>query len=59
MWLRLALADAGSLEYGRAMAREYSQRALEMDRQGLPFLLENDDRRFLREMLQYVIDRLK
>jgi hypothetical protein len=41
------------------MARQYSERALEMDARGLPFLLENDDRRFLREMLEYVIDRLK
>jgi geranylgeranyl diphosphate synthase type II len=58
-WLHGAMADAGSLEYGRMLARKYSQRALELDAKGFPFLLENDDRRFLREMLQYVIDRLK
>jgi geranylgeranyl diphosphate synthase type II len=58
-WLLQAMVTAGSLEYGRALARTYSQRALELDARGLPYLLGNDDRRFLREMLQYVIDRHK
>jgi geranylgeranyl diphosphate synthase type II len=58
-WLRDAMAEAGSLEHGRDLAREYSQRALELDAGGFPWLLENDDRRFLREMLRYVIDRVK
>jgi geranylgeranyl diphosphate synthase type II len=58
-WLLEAMTRAGSLKYGRMMAVEYSERALELDARGLPFLLENDDRRFLREMLRYVIDRAK
>jgi geranylgeranyl diphosphate synthase type II len=58
-WLLQAMVNAGSLEYGRALARSYSQQALALDARGLPYLLENDDRRFLREMLQYVIDRHK
>jgi geranylgeranyl pyrophosphate synthase len=58
-WLLGAMTELGSLEYGRAMAAEYSARALEFESQGIPFLRENDDRRFLREMLRYVIDRLK
>jgi len=58
-WLLEAMKKTGSLEYGRAMAVEYSERALELDMRSLPFLLENDDRRFLREMLRYVIDRVK
>jgi geranylgeranyl diphosphate synthase type II len=58
-WLLEAMVKAGSLRYGRAMAVEYSKRALELDARSLPFLLENDDRRFLREMIRYVIDRVK
>jgi geranylgeranyl diphosphate synthase, type II len=59
VWLLRAMTDAGSLQYGKSLAREYSQKALELDAIGLPFLLQNDDRRFLREMLNYVIDRTK
>jgi geranylgeranyl diphosphate synthase type II len=58
-WLLRAMIDAGSLEYGRTLARTYSEQALELDARGLPYLLDNDDRRFLREMLLYVIDRHK
>ncbi|HEX2045021.1 MAG TPA: polyprenyl synthetase family protein [Gaiellaceae bacterium] len=58
-WLLDAMRDAGSLDHGRAVARDYSERALEVDARGLPFFRENDDRRFLREMLRYVIERLK
>jgi geranylgeranyl diphosphate synthase type II len=58
-WLHQAMRDAGSLAHGRALAIEYSERALEIDARGLPFWRDNDDRRFLREMLGYVIDRIK
>lgn len=58
-WLLEAMNAGGSLKYGRQLATEYSERALEVDARGLPFLQENDDRRFLREMLRYVIDRVK
>ncbi|MBI2368666.1 MAG: polyprenyl synthetase family protein [Deltaproteobacteria bacterium] len=58
-WLLGAMVEAGSLDHGRAVAVEYSERALDVDARGLPFLLKNDDRRFLREMLRYVIDRVK
>ena len=58
-WLLGAMVEGGSLDYGRSLARSYSEQALELDARGLPFLLENDDRRFLREMLRYVIDRNK
>ena len=58
-WLLEAMRAAGSLQYGRELAIEYSQRALEVDARGLPFFVDNDDRRFLREMLHYVIDRAK
>jgi geranylgeranyl diphosphate synthase, type II len=58
-WMRQAMIEAGSLEYGRTLAREYSQRAIEVDDRGFSFLRHNDDRRFLREMLRYVIDRHK
>jgi geranylgeranyl diphosphate synthase, type II len=58
-WLLDAMVGAGSLEYGRSLAREYSHRALAVDEQGIGILQDNDDRRFLREMLHYVIDRHK
>jgi hypothetical protein len=38
---------------------QYSERALEVDARGMPIWQENEDRRFLREMLRYVIDRIK
>jgi geranylgeranyl diphosphate synthase type II len=59
-WLLDAMTAAGSLEHGRRLAVEYSERALALDDDSnLPFLEENDDRRFLREMLRYVIERVK
>lgn len=58
-WLLQSMIAAGSLEHGREVAIEYSDRAIELDARGIKFLSDNDDRRFLREMLRYVIDRLK
>jgi geranylgeranyl diphosphate synthase, type II len=58
-WLLEEMKAAGSLQYGRKLAVEYSERAIEVDARGLPFFVDNDDRRFLREMLHYVIDRAK
>jgi geranylgeranyl diphosphate synthase type II len=58
-WLLEEMSAAGSLEHGRRLAIEYSERALAFDEAGLPFLEETDDRRFLREMLRYVIERVK
>jgi len=58
-WLLQAMVDTGSLQYGRKLAVEYSERALECEQRELPFLHDNNDRRFLREMLCYVIDRAK
>jgi geranylgeranyl diphosphate synthase type II len=57
-WLLEAMTAAGSLTHGRALAIDYSERAIELDARGLPFQLETEDRRFLREMLRYVIDRV-
>ncbi len=56
-WLLAAMKKGGSLHYGRQVAAEYSRRAIQYDRQGLSFLTDNEDRRFLREMLNYVIER--
>ncbi len=58
-WLAQAMAAAGALDHGRAVAREYSERALELDDSGFPSTEDSDDRHFLREMLNYVIDRTK
>ena len=56
-WLAEAMVEAGSLEHGRALAREYCQRALSVEPTSLP-AGNGDDRRFLREMINYVIDRM-
>jgi len=58
-WLLQAMTAAGSLQYGRNLAREYSERALECEQRERLFEVDNDDRHFLREMLHYVIDRSK
>jgi geranylgeranyl diphosphate synthase type II len=58
-WLLEAMTAYGSIAHGRQVAADYSLRALEVDRAGIPLFEENDDRRFLREMLNYVIDRTK
>ena len=59
-WLLGAMTRAGSLEHGRRLAVEYSERALELDEGALPMLAGGgDDRRFVREMLRYVIERTK
>ena len=57
-WMLEAMTDAGSLEHGRRVAEEYSGGPSRSTRAALTFH-DNDDRRFLREMLRYVIDRLK
>ncbi|HTW27773.1 MAG TPA: polyprenyl synthetase family protein [Acetobacteraceae bacterium] len=60
IWLLRAMQEAGSLGYGRALARSFTERALEFEPRALAFMSESsDDRLFLREMLTYVIDRLK
>jgi geranylgeranyl diphosphate synthase type II len=58
-WLREAMEDRGSLEHGRRLAWQYCERALAADSQPLTFFEDNDDRRFLREMLLYVVERVK
>ena len=58
-WLHHEMRNAGSFDYGRSPARAFSERALQLEPQVLGFMPEGDDRRFLREMLMYVIDRVK
>lgn len=58
-WLRATMESRGSLAYGRALAAQYSERAIAIDHALREPFLENDDRRFLTEMLRYVIDRIK
>jgi geranylgeranyl diphosphate synthase type II len=58
-WLADAMVEAGSLDHGRQVAREYSERALTLESSVFAGAPDSDDRRFLREMLNYVIDRAK
>ena len=46
------MSEAGSLEHGRALARDYSRARARGRRRGSVPSPANDDRRFLREMLQ-------
>lgn len=62
-WLLQAMRAAGSIEHGRAVAKSYADRALHVDLR-LDQLFgrsaaECEDRRFVREMIGYIIDRLK
>ena len=53
------MVEAGSLEHGRALALDYCEQALAVyDRLG-QFTGDDEHGRFLREMLRYVIDRVK
>lgn len=58
-WLRQRLEARGSLAYGRGLAEQYSARAIAADSALGTLFRDTDDRRFLREMLRYVIDRVK
>jgi geranylgeranyl diphosphate synthase type II len=58
-WLFQAMQEAGSLAYGHTFAQEYAQRALEVDARPLPYFGDGDNRRFLREMLSYVVERVR
>jgi geranylgeranyl diphosphate synthase, type II len=58
-WLGDAMMEAGSFDHGRTMAKRYSEMAIDLDAAGFPFLEENQDRYFLREMLQYVVERVR
>lgn len=58
-WLLGAMGEGGSLAYGHLRAEEYAERAVAVDTLPLPFFRETEDRRFLREMLRYVIERVK
>jgi geranylgeranyl diphosphate synthase type II len=58
-WLLAAMHEAGSLEHGRRLAIDFSERALELDARPQPYFVDNEDRRFLRETLRYVVERVK
>ncbi|MFP5248178.1 MAG: polyprenyl synthetase family protein [Thermoanaerobaculia bacterium] len=58
-WLLGAMVRAGSLEHGRKLAARHSNRALAIDARLRCFREDSDDRRFLRETLRYVIDRVR
>ncbi|MEU9918982.1 polyprenyl synthetase family protein [Streptomyces sp. NPDC051001] len=57
-WLAVRIESTGSLDYARDMAGRFSRRALEIETDAFPGSAESEDRRFLREMLHYVIDRI-
>lgn len=58
-WLLQTMRAQGSLEHGRAVAREYCRRALDAEERAMDAAGDSDDRRFLREMINYVIERVK
>ena len=58
-WLRNAMEKAGSIAYGRTLSREFAARAAETDSRLSGLFEDNDERRFLSEMLNYVVERPK
>jgi geranylgeranyl diphosphate synthase type II len=58
-WLSRAMQETGSMEHGRNLARHYCARAIDLHGQLSVFVVPGDDQRFLREMLEYVVDRTK
>lgn len=58
-WLLAAMRRRGSLDYGRTLADEYARRAVDVDVRLVGLLGEGEDRQFLREMLRYVVERVK
>jgi geranylgeranyl diphosphate synthase type II len=58
-WLQAAMQREGSLAHGRSLAVEYSERALAAWEACSWFRNADEHSRFLRNMLRYVIDRVK
>ena len=58
-WLAGAVRERGSIEHGRRLAGEFCERALAAHEAITLFRVDGDDRSFLREMLWYVVDRIK
>jgi geranylgeranyl diphosphate synthase type II len=58
-WLLAAMREQGSIEHGRRLASEYCERALAAHDRIALFADDGTDERFLREMLFYVVDRIK
>ena len=57
-WLLAAMHEHGSIAHGRRLAAEYCERALQAHERIQVFRVDGPDRRFLREMLTYVVDRI-
>jgi hypothetical protein len=48
------------LAHGHRLAEEYAERAFIADKAAMPYLAqEGPDRRFLTEMLRFVVERIK
>lgn len=58
-WLLAAMKEAGSIAHGRALAVEYSEMAIAAWQRCPWFHEDNEHGRFVRDMLRYVIDRVK
>ena len=58
-WLLDDMRRHGSLDYGREMAEDFARRAVGVDDRLDSLLTRGEDRMFLREMLTYVVERVK
>jgi geranylgeranyl diphosphate synthase, type II len=58
-WLHAGMRDRGSIDHGRHVARHYSELALHSEATAFPRGVDENSRAFLREMLNYVVDRVK
>jgi geranylgeranyl diphosphate synthase, type II len=58
-WLLGAMHELGSIAHGKRLATQYCERALAAYERVELFSSDGHDARFLREMLFYVVDRIK
>jgi geranylgeranyl diphosphate synthase type II len=58
-WLRQAMEETGSIDYGRTLGRDYTARALEVDASLSGLFEDNEERRFLKETMRYIVERVK
>jgi geranylgeranyl diphosphate synthase type II len=59
-WLLHTMIDTGSLAHGHRLAEDYAERAFAADAATMRFMsTDGPDRRFLTEMLRYVVERIK
>ncbi len=58
-WLHREILNHGSIEYGQKIARKFADRAIALEPKLATFMQHNAGREFIREVLNYMVERLK